>query len=115
MPFPTEFPKVALATLLGYANGNPPDVKTAALAAYELEGYLLSLYFGDVHYPVGVDLSKILTLATSPEFAAAQEAVKTFVALRASGVGPVIALLKILVQYGPQILALILKLIALAE
>jgi hypothetical protein len=115
MPFPQEFPKVALATLLGYANGSPPELKTAALAAYELEGYLLGLYFGEVEYPKGVNLVKLLELAASPEFAKAQEAIKTFASLRASGVGPVKALLKILIQYGPQILALVLKLIALAE
>lgn len=114
MPLPTEFPKVALATLLGYANGNPPDAKTTALAVYELEGYLLSLYFGDVQYPKGIDLSKLLLLAASPEFSKAQEAVKKFAENKTAGLPLWKNLLQILATYGPQILALILKLIALA-
>lgn len=115
MAFPQEFPKVAVATLLGYANGNPPEAKVAALAAYELEGYILGLVFGDTEYPKGVDLTKILQIAASPEFAKAQEAIKTFSELRASGKGIAAALFQILLQYGPQILALVLKIISLAS
>lgn len=113
MPFPQEFPKVALATLLGYANGSPPDNASAALAGYELTGYVLGLVYGDAKYPVGIDLAKLLALAASPEFSKAQDAVKAFAKNKEAGVPLGRNLLKILLEYGPQILALILKLIAL--
>lgn len=115
MSFPTDFPKTAAATLLGFANGNHPDTATAVLAGYELEGYILGLIYKDAKYPVGVDLGKLIELAASPEFASAKEALAAYQTSVAGGTRPFRALLQILLQYGPQILGLLLKLLALAK
>lgn len=115
MAFPATFPTTAFATLLGYANGNPPSPDVAVLAAYDLEGYILANVFPNAKYPTGVDLGKILEIASSPEFASAKQAVLDYQAKITAGTRPLSAIFQILLQYGPQIVALVLKIVALAS
>lgn len=115
MPFPTDAPKAAFGNLLNALGPNTPDVDVLVLSAYDALGYALSLYFGDVKYPMALDIGKLLELAASPEFAAAKEAVATLVALKGSGGITFLVVLKLLIQYGPKIVALVLKLVELAK
>lgn len=111
MSFPVDFPKPAFSTLTGLLSTEKPSADLIALAVYDLAGYGLGLYFGDVKYPIGLDLGKILEIATSPEFAHAKQAIERFVTLIASGTSRWRALLTVLFEYGPSVVALIKKLL----
>lgn len=111
MGFPQEFPKQATSTLLALLGPSKPGVDQVALAGYDLLGYGLGLYFGDAKYVTGLDLGKLMVLLASPEFAKVKEAAQAYFQFVALGDSRWRAALKVLLAYGPDALALVLKVI----
>jgi hypothetical protein len=98
MPFPTDFPKDAVATLINAKNN---DTAHLALAGYEVLGFALSQYFGDVKFLAGLDFATLSKVAETADLAVkiqtrAQE-------LKAGGAGVFLIILKLISEFGPVI------------
>lgn len=102
MGFPQEFPKSAVNTLLKYKE---QDAGHFALAAYELVGYGLGNYFGDVKYFAALDFGTVAVIAEGAE---AIEKVKAKAKeLKGAGVPTFLIILQLLAEFGPVILKLV--------
>jgi hypothetical protein len=101
MPFPKDFPKEALHALMTVKE---QDQSHIVLAAYELLGYGLHFYYGDVMWLAGLDFDTLSKFAEGADLAAkiqtrARE-------LKGSGVGVFLIIMKLLAEFGPVILKL---------
>jgi len=114
--FPTDLPKDALTEVLAAFKGDV-DVPRLALAVYELAGYALGLYFGDVKFLMGANskavdmLNKLMALLTPEDIALYTDVVKFAVTELAAGKGYARIGLDILIKFGPQTLALVVQVI----
>lgn len=126
MSFPTELPQNALTTLAAIPAGDHVDPGRIALAAYELVGYGLHLYFGDVKYLMGAspkaveivneviaafDQNTLDYMKSLPLLEIAEAAL----AMYQGGTSPYLIAVKLAFKYGPQILPLFKKIMALVE
>lgn len=101
MPFPKDFPSQSLNALFTAKQQDPAHL---ALAGYELIGYALHLYFGDVAWLAGLDFDTLSKMAEGAELATkiqarAQE-------LKKGGAGVFLIIIKLLVEFGPVIMQL---------
>jgi hypothetical protein len=112
--FPQTFPQQSVAELMKLATDRSHvDGGRVALAVYELAGYGLYCYFGDVRYLTGAALGADVLM--SPEFIQLAteypQVAARFQELKGMGVATWLIVLKLVVEYGPQVLALVQKLI----
>lgn len=101
MAFPTTFPKEAINALLTFKQQDPAHI---SLAAYEVIGYGLKLYFGDVAWLAGLDFETLSKLGEGADLAAKIQA--RAIQLKAGGMGTFLIIFKLLVEFGPVILQL---------
>lgn len=118
MPFPTEFPQLAVHELVNQVQTGDIVPDRAALAVYETIGYGLNLYFGDVKYPMTTlpavlkIVAKLRAVATPENIALMKtlpmtEIVAKAAELHAKGVGPALILIRLVWIFGTKILPLI--------
>lgn len=116
MSFPQELPKSAITEILSAFKGEF-DVPRLALAGYELVGYGAYLYFGDVKYLMGANssavdiLNKLMNLLDPNDIAMYADVLKFAAEQLAQGKGYARIGFAILIKYGPQTLALVMKVI----
>lgn len=128
MSFPTEFPHNAYTAVAVAFKTQQYDPNVLSLAAYDLIGYGLYCYFGEVNYPVGAGpdvqkfVSDVLATFTPEDF---KELAKNFpeylkVATRAmemhgAGIPVWLIVIRLAIEFGPKVIPLIKKIIALIE
>lgn len=108
MAFVTDYPKDAVATLLSPA-GKP--AAQIALAAYDVVGFALGQYFGDVKYPVGLDFTSLSKIGEGADIV--QKIQTKAVALKGSGAGIFFILVQLASEFGPQIWSFVSEIRAL--
>jgi len=102
MPFPTDFPQAAVLEIV---KGKNADLAHVVLAGYELLGFGLYAYFGDVKFPATGDFETLSKLAESAEVA---KAILAAAQTLASGGLPWWRIaIALATQFGPQIFSLI--------
>lgn len=101
MPFPTDYPKDAIAVVL---TPKTNDAAHVALAAYEVLGFALGQYFGDVKFHAGLDFETLSKVAEGADLAAKVQT--RALELKASGVGVFVIILKLVAEFGPVIFKL---------
>lgn len=102
MPFPIEYPKDSIAALL---NAQKTDLPHLVLAGYEVLGFGLAQYFGDVKFNAGLDFGSLSKIAEGADLVTKIQT--RAVALKGAGFGPIMVILKLLSEFGPIILQLV--------
>jgi len=112
--FPSEFPKQAVGVIISAVRGETKNYSQIALAAYEIEGYVLYQVFGDTKYMVGINLPKVdweklFALLQDPDLLKYADAIKDAAALFAAGMSPWRIALRITLTYGPAAVSFLRK------
>lgn len=102
MPFPTEFPRTALGTLVDAKNNDLPHL---VLAGYELVGYGLFMAFGDVKYLAGFNFEVITELGNAADVT--EKVTARAIELKGLGLPWYLLVLSLLKEFGPSVLTLI--------
>lgn len=102
MSFPKDFPKDGINTLV---NAGDQSTELIALALYDIAGYALGVYFGDVKYPAGLDFNTLSKLAEGADVVSKIKA--RTLELKKSGVGIFVLIVKLLAEFGPVVLQLV--------
>jgi hypothetical protein len=100
--FPVEFPQSALLEVI---KGHDADTAHLVLAGYELLGYGLRMYFGDVQFMPQADFDVIARVVVGAE--TAQRIAARAQELKGSGFGIAMIVIKLVIEFGPQILKLV--------
>lgn len=109
--FPTEFPTPAIQNFVGLVIGKKPGAGVLALSAYDLVGYGLYSYFGDVKYLTQADPDVILAVGELVAGLPIAEVILKYNELKKSGLTVVIIILQLVKEFGPLVIALIRKLL----
>lgn len=128
MSFPTEFPQAAVTAILGAVKTQEFDIPVLTLAGYEVLGYAAYVALGDVKYPIGASpeimnfVNEVMSAFTPDDF---KELISNFpqymavatryFELEAKGFATWLIIMKLILEFGPMVLPLIKKLIALVE
>lgn len=102
--FPKEFPQNALVEVL---KGKDASIPHLVLGGYELLGYGLYLYFGEVKYMPQGQLELIQSLSLTAD--AAQKITDRARQLKAEGMVTWLIIMQLLMEFGPVILKLAMK------
>lgn len=102
MAFPSEFPQSALLEVL---KGTKADLPHLVLAGYDLLGFGLYTYFGDVKYMPEGAFEVIQAATQSTELAGKIQA--RAIELRATGLPTWLLIITLLREFGPVILQLV--------
>lgn len=101
MPFAKDFPSQAIHALADIQNTDQAHI---ALAAYEVLGYGLHLYYGDVAWLAGLDFASLSAFAEGADLATKIRS--RALELKAGGAGTFLIILKLLAEFGPVIVKL---------
>lgn len=121
MSFPSEFPGLAVQQVLAFVTKKDEDKARLALAAYELLGYGLKTYFGDAKYLMQSDHELIARASrfTEEDFKKVVANLPQYMDAAAKGYQmyqagtPIwLILIKLAVQYGPELVAIFAKFFA---
>lgn len=101
MPFPTEYPKDAIAVVVSPKTN---DVAHVVLAGYEVLGFALGQAFGDVKFHAGLDFETLSKVAEGADLVAKVQT--RALELKAGGAGVFVIILKLVAEFGPIIFQL---------
>ena len=100
MPFPTSFPQSAVNELGKAVVTKEFNTDQLTLAAYELLGYALFTYFGDVKYYVQADGEVLAKVRKLLDKVPVGQLLADFAILKASGVPVWLIVIKLAAKYG---------------
>lgn len=121
MPLPQEFPNLAVQQVISFVTQKDKDQGRLALAVYELAGYGLKLKYGDPKYLMQADHELIQMAAkfTEDDFKKIMEDLPKYASaaakaykMKEEGKGWFQIAMAILMEFGPEVLALIVKIFA---